>query len=137
MGVMLELNVEDALPEVSFDPTRMRQALLNLLRNGQEAAGKGGTVRLTARRAGEKVRITVEDSGPGIGPEEQEQIFEPFFTTRASGTGLGLTLTREIITEHGGLVSVGDSQLGGAAFHLDLVANSNEPPILPEPKTPS
>ena len=66
------------------------------------------------------VRLSVEDSGPGIPAEIKEHLFQPFFTTKKSGTGLGLTLTQEIVREHGASLSVHDSSLGGALFHIDL-----------------
>lgn len=120
-GVMLELQVEDTLPGVPHDPPRLRQALLNLLRNAEEAAGRGGTVRLKAERLPDGgVRVSIEDSGPGVPGDVKERLFEPFFTTKPQGTGLGLTLTREIVTEHGGTLGLDDSPLGGAAFRIDL-----------------
>jgi len=118
--VNLELQIEEGLPTVPHDASRVRQALLNLLRNALEAAGKGGTVRISARAHDDGVRIAVEDSGPGIPDDVRPRVFEPFFTTKASGTGLGLTLTREIARAHGGDLSLVDSSLGGAGFAIDL-----------------
>lgn len=128
-GVMLELQVEDGLPQVPHDPQRMRQALLNLLKNAQEAAGKGGTVRCSAKATAEGgVRVVVEDSGPGVPEEVRERLFEPFFTTKEKGTGLGLTLSREIVTEHGGALTLSRSSLGGAAFVVVLPPEGGKPP---------
>ncbi len=133
-GVMLELQVEDGLPKVPHDPRRMRQALLNLLKNAQEAAGKGGTVRCSAKAtAAGGVRVIVEDSGPGVPDEVKERLFEPFFTTKEKGTGLGLTLSREIVAEHGGVLSLERSSLGGAAF---IVVLPGEAPSSPSPGEP-
>jgi C4-dicarboxylate-specific signal transduction histidine kinase len=64
--------------------------------------------------------VIVEDNGPGVVETCREQIFSPFFTTKAEGTGLGLVVAREIVREHGGDLTVGDSALGGAAFQLRL-----------------
>lgn len=121
-GVMLELQVEPGLPAVPHDPSRLRQAVLNLLRNGLEAAGQGGTVRIVARATPKGARITVEDTGPGIPDDVKARLFEPFFTTKVQGTGLGLMLAREIVLEHKGELTVADSPLGGAAFAIDLPA---------------
>lgn len=129
-GVMVELRINEALPSVPHDPQRLRQALLNLLRNAKEAAGPGGTVRLTAspHPTNRGVDIRIEDSGPGIAEEAKNRLFEPFFTTKPQGTGLGLTLSKEIVTEHGGLLKLFESDLGGAAFQIHLPAhNSVEP----------
>jgi signal transduction histidine kinase/HAMP domain-containing protein len=124
-GVMLELQIDDELPAVPHDPRRLRQAFLNLLKNAQEAAGKGGTVRCSARADAPHggVRVRVEDSGPGVPEEVKERLFEPFFTTKEKGTGLGLTLTREIVGEHGGELALETSPLGGAAFVIRLPAS--------------
>jgi PAS domain S-box-containing protein len=126
-GVMLELNVDDDLPDVPFDSPRLRQALLNLLKNALEAAGRGGTVRCSAGRADDGgARVSIEDSGPGFSEDARARLFEPFFTTKAQGTGLGLTLTREIIAEHGGQIEVVDSSLGGAGLRITLPAEAPE-----------
>lgn len=126
-GVMLELNVEPGLPQVPFEPARLRQALLNLVRNAVEAAGTGGTVRVSAGKTATGLRVTVEDTGSGIPEEVRARLFEPFFTTKPSGTGLGLLLAKEIILEHQGELSVETSALGGAAFHVDLPAELEVP----------
>jgi PAS domain S-box-containing protein len=124
-GVNVELHVDDVVPPVVIDSDRLRQALLNLLRNAVDAAGSGGTVRISARAhdlGGHErgVWVIVEDNGPGVVETCREQIFSPFFTTKAEGTGLGLVVAREIVREHGGDLTVGDSALGGAAFQLRL-----------------
>lgn len=129
-GVMLELHVEPDLPAVPHDASRLRQAVLNLLRNALEAAGQGGTVRIGARATARGARITVEDTGPGIPDEVKARLFEPFFTTKPQGTGLGLMLAREIVLEHKGELSVEASALGGAAFAVDLPASADGSPTL-------
>jgi signal transduction histidine kinase len=123
-GVHVELHVDPALPAVSIDADRVRQALLNLLRNGLDAAGRGGTVRVSARAAGadRAVELVVEDNGPGVPAGDRERIFSPFFTTKKEGTGLGLVVAREIAREHRGDLVVDDGALGGAAFVLTLPA---------------
>ena len=102
------------------DPARLRQAVLNLLRNGVEAAGRGGTVRIGARTSAKGARVSVEDTGPGVPEDVKARLFQPFFTTKPSGTGLGLMLAREIVLEHKGELDVERSSLGGAAFTIDL-----------------
>lgn len=121
-GVMLELQVEPDLPPVPHDPARLRQAVLNLLRNGVEAAGRGGTVRLGARvsPSGKGARVSVEDTGPGVPEDVKARLFQPFFTTKPQGTGLGLMLAREIVLEHKGELEVERSPLGGASFTIEL-----------------
>ncbi len=129
-GVNVELHVEPTLPGVAIDGDRLRQALLNLLRNGADAAANGGTVRISVARsndandanddAGDGVVVVIEDNGPGIAADVRERLFSPFFTTKKDGTGLGLVVAREIVREHGGDIAVGTSALGGAAFKIEL-----------------
>jgi signal transduction histidine kinase len=113
----------------------LTQVLSNLLENGAQAAGAGGWVKLTARvdgasahdQAGDKVHydnrlvLEVADSGRGVPVELRERIFEPFFTTKppGSGTGLGLTMAREIVERHGGSLDVRGTA-AGTLFHLEL-----------------
>jgi signal transduction histidine kinase/HAMP domain-containing protein len=125
-GVMLELNIETGLPRVPHDPARLRQALLNLLRNAVEAAGRGGTVRIGARAHGSGARLSVDDTGPGVADAIRDRLFQPFFTTKPHGTGLGLLLTREIVLEHRGELHVDKSALGGASFAIDLPGETLE-----------
>jgi len=107
------------------DAGQLRRALLNLTRNAVTAAerahpGGGGHVRLRAHADGDRVHIEVDDDGAGVEPALREKIFTPFFTTREKGTGLGLAFVREIITDHGGSIRVGDAPGGGARFSFDL-----------------
>lgn len=128
-GVRLELALADGLPPVQIDETQMRQAVLNLLRNGADATVEsgGGMVTLSTqlRAAAEAeseplVELCVRDEGPGIAEELAGKLFEPFFSTKDGGTGLGLALTHQIIREHGGDLRL-DSEPGqGAAFIIAL-----------------
>jgi signal transduction histidine kinase len=78
-------------------------------------------VRLSARRGGDgRLELRVEDDGPGVAPSLREQIFKPFVTSKAQGTGLGLAICRKIVEEHGGAISAGTSDLGGASFCIQL-----------------
>jgi signal transduction histidine kinase len=104
------------------DAALLRPALLNLVRNAVQAMPAGGTLTVTIARQAADIAITVADTGPGIADEEREAIFTPFFTTRAKGTGLGLTVVRELVTSIGGTVEVGTAAGGGAAFTVRLAA---------------
>ena len=104
--VELRQEVSAALPRVLLDPDQMRQALLNLLRNGKEAMPQGGVLVLGARREEHGVVVFVRDSGMGIRPEDQDRIFDPFYSTKLTGTGLGLALTQQIVAEHGAKLRV-------------------------------
>jgi signal transduction histidine kinase len=105
---------------VSGDPARLRQVLLNLTRNALEAMlERPGHVTLRARRAAAGVEIDVADDGPGF-PEELP-VFDAFFTTKPQGTGLGLSLTHRIVTDHGGTIRV-RSKPGDTCFTITLPA---------------
>ena len=106
-------------------------AFANLLRNAVQAS-PGGRVRVSWSGGGTDVTFIIEDDGPGLFPEIRARIFEPFFTTKgALGTGLGLSVVQRIAHEHGGSVVAGDSELGGAAFHLILPSTSCSPRTTP------
>ena len=104
------------------DAALLRPALLNLIRNAVQAMPAGGTLTVDVRRDDAAVAVTVADTGPGVPPEVRETIFTPFFTTRSKGTGLGLTVVRELVVALGGEVRVATAAGGGAAFTVRLAA---------------
>lgn len=116
--VKLELNIEAELPAVHLDADQMRQAVLNLVRNAKESMPQGGVVVLGAKREGAGVAIFVKDSGAGIPKESLERIFDPFYSTKLTGTGLGLALTQQIVTEHGGQLAVESTVGVGSEFRV-------------------
>ena len=99
-GVRLHLAGTDRPLPARFDEARIKQVVINLVRNAAEAAGEGGEVWLSLRRQGDTVEVLVEDSGPGLA--EDVDPFVPFFTTKEGGTGLGLPTAHRIVSEHGG-----------------------------------
>jgi two-component system, NtrC family, sensor kinase len=102
------------------NPAKLRQVLANLVRNAAEAAGPGGRVTVRVEREPSVVRVTVDDTGPGIDEAAAARLFEPFFTTKDRGTGLGLAVSRAVARAHGGDV-VGETLAGGGArFTLRL-----------------
>jgi len=115
----LELSVDGAARTLGDRP-RLRQVLVNLMRNAVEAAGPAGRVSVRVRTRGERVEVDVSDSGPGISSEARAHLFEPFFTTKPSGTGLGLAVSRATALAHGGDIDVRNGDAGGAVFTLRL-----------------
>ncbi len=117
-----------AVPPVTLraDPDRLAQALRNLLRNALIHARPQGTVRLAAEVGPERVRLVVDDDGPGIPPQHRARVFDRFARLDAArrrdrgGAGLGLAIVRAIALAHGGSVGVEASPLGGARFVLEL-----------------
>ena len=115
-----------AVPKVLGDPALLGQVVLNLLQNAIHAlvaAGRPGCVRVVVEPAGERVELRVEDDGPGIPDSVAPRIFEPFFTTKTQGqgTGLGLAVTREIVSRHGGTIEV-ETGAAGTRFRVSLPA---------------
>jgi signal transduction histidine kinase len=119
-SVAWEIAVQPGLPGVLADESQLRQALINLVRNAKEAMAGGGRLRVEVGRTEGHVRLALADSGPGIPPENLPQIFEPFFSTKAKGTGLGLALVQEIVSEHGGRIEVDCPPGGGTRFTILL-----------------
>jgi signal transduction histidine kinase len=110
-GVRLEFEAQPGLPQVLGDRTELGQAVLNLVGNALDALESapppgGGRVRVLLERAGDRVSLTVEDNGPGVGPQVLERLGDLFYTTKevGKGTGLGLALVQSIVLQHGGRV---------------------------------
>lgn len=103
---------------------QLLQAMLNLLMNALDAGGNGGVVTVQTDLVdgveAPHVSIAVSDTGGGIAPENVERLFQPFFTTKPQGTGLGLYITRRIVQEHGGAISVQSKPERGACFQIRL-----------------
>ena len=126
--VALEWHPAEAMPTLVFDPEGLHRAVLNVVTNAIDAAGEGprpGQVAVRTHYAPDegKVRVVVEDNGPGIPPEQMETLFSPFVSTKKSrGTGLGLPVTQKILKEHGGHVHVQSAAGQGSRFVLELPA---------------
>jgi signal transduction histidine kinase len=119
-GLTVRADIDPAVPMMEVDRGLLRQAILNLVKNGLEALSRGGELVLASRLVGDTVEVSVSDSGPGIRPEMAGKLFEQFFTTKPQGTGLGLSITRQIAEEHGGEVTWRNRPGGGAIFTLRL-----------------
>ncbi len=125
-GIGIDIALNKSLPWVSVDRNQMKQVFLNLLHNALQAMPSGGQLSIQTgkrQRAGRRwVTATITDSGDGISSEDRDRIFEPFFTTRSEegGTGLGLSVTYGIVSDHGGEIDV-ESELGnGTSFTVWL-----------------
>jgi PAS domain S-box-containing protein len=116
-GAQLALAAPDAVV-ADIDGERVKQVLINLIRNALEATGSGGRVEVRAWARSGETRLEVEDDGPGL-PFPDAPIFEPFFTTKAQGTGLGLSIVHRIVSDHGGKVWV-ESRPGQTVFTISL-----------------
>ena len=112
--------VDPGLTMVECDPEQMKQVLINLVMNACQAMPRGGTVLLEARRDGTSVNFDVHDQGGGIEEGNLERIFDPFFTTKESGTGLGLSVAHQIVSQHKGLLSIVRNSTHGATVRVSL-----------------
>lgn len=116
----LIVEVSSQLPPVQAVNSQIQQIFINLILNAMDAMPEGGKLEIHAQPVRRGVEITFQDSGPGISPEQQANIFEPFFSTKSSGTGLGLTVSYNIVTAHGGSLEVVPGRGPGACFRLFL-----------------
>src|SRR5262249_32157713 len=119
-GITVTVATDPSVPSMEIDRTLLRQAVLNLIKNGLEALSTGGTMAVATRRLDDTVDIVVSDSGPGIPPEVGKRLFEQFFTTKPQGTGLGLSITRQIVQEHAGQIRWTSTPGAGATFTISL-----------------
>ena len=108
------------LPPADHDAAQIQQVLLNLLLNALQAIPGAGSIRVAVEQRRTQAVITVADSGRGIVPENLANIFRPFFTTKGQGTGLGLSLARRIVEDHGGQIEVQSQPGVGSKFTIRL-----------------
>lgn len=113
------------IPELMLDPDELKKAVINILRNGMEATGKGGSVSLSTRLDGDMVALQIEDTGEGMSKEQMRKVFQPYFTTKERGTGLGLSIAQRVVADHGGRIDVDSTPGKGTVFTLWL----NVPPF--------
>jgi signal transduction histidine kinase len=118
----VQLDLDRAIPPVTTDAERLRQALVNILDNAHQAvAGRQADIRLrTLRVDARRVAIVVTDNGGGIAPEDLPRLFDPYFTTRRTGTGIGLAISRNIIEGLGGRITVASERDRGTEIRIEL-----------------
>ncbi len=119
-GAAFSLEVPADLPELHMDPMRMKHALLNLIKNASEAISPDGQVILSVSAEDTLLQIQVQDNGCGMNPEQLNRIFLPAYTTKSDGTGLGLTITKQIIDAHEGQICCRSNPGQGTVFTLTL-----------------
>jgi PAS domain S-box-containing protein len=128
-NVTVDFLPKESVPWVSGDPHQLMQVFLNLILNAEQAMREvrdRGTLRIRLEHDGNSVTAAFQDDGPGIAPEVLPNIFDPFYTTRrpGRGTGLGLSVCRAILREHGGNIEAATGPGGGTVFTVTLPASS-------------
>jgi two-component system NtrC family sensor kinase len=121
-GIAVVRALSPELPEITADASQLRQVFVNLAVNAIQAMPGGGTLKVTTRRSGDRVVLSVEDSGVGMSEQVLKKVFIPFFTTKDvnEGTGLGLPVVHGIATSHGGTIHVESSPGQGTRFDMEL-----------------
>jgi NtrC-family two-component system sensor histidine kinase KinB len=125
-GICLTLDLPQHLPPVKTDINKIIWVLTNLLSNALHYTDRGGAIRLSAEQLGPYVQVSVSDNGPGIPFEVQSKIFDKFIQIKSNkalgGSGLGLTICKEIVRAHGGTIWVDSNPGEGSTFTFTLVA---------------
>lgn len=144
-NIAIEREIGGDIPEIMVDPDQIQQVFLNLIINALQSMPAGGSLRISARKAGgarcevrgtereilepptsnlqppaDFIEISVADTGNGIAPEDLERVFEPFFTKKTKGSGLGLSISQKIVQEHGGEINVKSEVGKGSVFGVYL-----------------
>jgi len=119
-GIELREDFSGPFPPFPLDRDKLKQAFLNLLTNAMEAMPDGGALTVSGRVVDNHVLVSVKDSGEGISADQLPLIFEPFYTSKGEGTGLGLSVTHTIISDHGGRIEVESSPGRGSVFSVWL-----------------
>jgi signal transduction histidine kinase len=132
-NIELVVKLQPDIPGTMADPHQMQKVFANIITNAEqamtEAQGKG-RLYIKAQVAGELIRITFEDNGPGIKPNNLSSIFDPFFTTKETGLGLGLSICCAILEGHGGCIYAMNRPGQGATFVVEIPIVVQHQPIL-------
>jgi two-component system nitrogen regulation sensor histidine kinase NtrY len=118
--IAVRTELADALPEISADPDLLQRALQNLVLNAIDAMPQGGELTIRTEILGDRVEISVSDTGSGLTQEECGRLFTPYYTTKQHGTGLGLAIVQSVVSDHGGKISAESTKEKGTTFRIEL-----------------
>src|ERR1017187_9533656 len=118
--ISVHTELAEALPEISADPDLLHRALQNLVLNAIDAMPQGGELAIRTATVGDRIEISVSDTGSGLTPEECVRLFTPYYTTKQHGTGLGLAIVQSVVSDHGGKISVESTKEKGTTFRIEL-----------------
>jgi PAS domain S-box-containing protein len=122
-GIDLEIDLNDDIPPLYIDEQMIEQVIMNLIGNAIEALKDDRPekrLRVVSRKVNGYVVIDIADSGPGVPEALRDKIFDPFYTTRSDGSGIGLSLCQRLVADHGGNISISNSEWGGAEFSIRI-----------------
>jgi PAS domain S-box-containing protein len=129
-NVRVETKLNDSISKVEIDEKYIKQALMNIIKNGIAAMEEGGTLTLSTWEDNGYVHTDIRDTGVGISDEKIAKIFEPYYTTKDFGSGLGLTVVYKVVREHGGEISVQSNEGEGTTFTISLPIPESEKRLL-------
>ena len=118
--ITVTLDIPAALPNVALDAAQMQQVFFNLLKNALEAMADGGTIAIALDATDQDVSVTFRDNGMGMDAEQLAHLFEPYRTSKEKGTGLGLMVSKRIVSDHGGMIAAESKPGEGTAFTVTL-----------------
>ena len=121
-GIRIVRDYAADLPKAYIDPDQLGQAIENLMRNAHQAIGRDGIIEVYTRSHGDHLEIRVSDDGPGVPAEAHDKLFDIFFTTKEGGSGLGLTIVKQIAEAHGGSLAFDTIEKRGTTFTISLPA---------------
>jgi C4-dicarboxylate-specific signal transduction histidine kinase len=128
--VLVSTALPAALPQIMGDRGQLQQVFLNMIRNAVESmrsvSDRERRLRISSdfNEGTAEIRVSIEDSGPGINQQDEKQIFEPFFSTKPAGMGIGLTICQSIVVSHGGSLRAFANKPYGAVFEIVLPADA-------------
>jgi len=122
-GIKITTNLLKGLPKIKLDANMMRQVLINLIQNAQDAMvnnTKKPSIKINTNKYKNYLILSIEDNGPGFSEDILKKAFEPYVTTKSHGTGLGLAIVKKIIEEHEGIIGIENIKSGGAHINIQL-----------------
>jgi two-component system nitrogen regulation sensor histidine kinase NtrY len=118
--VTVRTGLSEDLPKISADPDLLQRVLQNLVLNAIDAMPQGGELAIHTTNLGDRVELSVSDTGSGLTEEECGRLFTPYYTTKQHGTGLGLAIVQSVVSDHGGTISVESAKGKGTMFRIEL-----------------
>ena len=128
-GIKITTKLSKAMPEMKIDINMMRQVLINLIQNAQDAMAKNtkqSTIQISTNKLKNYLVLSIQDNGPGFSVDILKKAFEPYVTTKSHGTGLGLAIVKKIIEEHDGVITIENNKGSGANINIQLPFKVNK-----------